>query len=529
MKKILISFFIVLSTILIGNVSNAASDFTLNTINFDAILNEDGSMNVTEEWNIKVHSTTNTLFKTFEIDKSKYSGITDVKVYEINKAGTQIAFTEKNEEVLHVDKNCYYGLVNSNGKYEIAWGINEQSGEKTYKICYKVEECIKKYNDISELYWKCIGNDFEVDINKVTGTIHIPNKGADKSTIKAWAHGPLNGNITINSGEKVSFELEYFDAGNYVEVRLAMPTEIFKTNTLNINRLDTILSEEIQLANEANQARENIQKQKERQEQTEKNIKIAMQIIGVALTLIFLTRINKYEKLIQENPKMKPENESKYYREIPNENATPGEVAFLHYFKGKGIENNIPKILSSTILDLALKKYIEFEKVDVKNKKEQIRIIVKKKDTLELKEDEREIYELLKRIQGENNGFNMKEFEKYAKKHYKVFLGKLDKLPDIIKNQGEKEEIYSTKQQEKGILWGTKAVLYIMSIILGIITIGYAESVAIGLVLILTGAISAVMAIIMSTRFNRINSKRGKRKRSLAWFKKVYGRLFYDR
>ena len=268
MKKYVVSIFILIMVLLIGNVSNAASDFTLKQIDFDVTLNSDGSMNVTETWDIKIRGMTNTLFKTFELDQSKYSGITDVSVYEIDKNGNKIKFREKNEEVLHVEKNCYYGLINSNNKYEIAWGINESSGSKTYEISYKVLDCIKKYNDIAELYWKFIGNDFSVDIDNVTGTINIPNSSEDKASIRAWAHGPLNGNINIDSAKQVSFEVEYLDKGNYVEVRLAMPNEAFAgiTNVLNTNRLDTILKEENYLADEANKAREEAIAQREKQE-----------------------------------------------------------------------------------------------------------------------------------------------------------------------------------------------------------------------------------------------------------------------
>ena len=107
MKKYVVSIFILLMFLLLGNVSNAASDFTLKQIDFDVTLNSDGSMNVTETWDIKIRGMTNTLFKTFELDQSKYSGITDVSVYEIDKNGNKIKFREKNEEVLHVEKNCY--------------------------------------------------------------------------------------------------------------------------------------------------------------------------------------------------------------------------------------------------------------------------------------------------------------------------------------------------------------------------------------------------------------------------------------
>ena len=46
MKKVLISFFTFLSIILIANMSSASSDFEFENLNFDATLNEDGSMDV---------------------------------------------------------------------------------------------------------------------------------------------------------------------------------------------------------------------------------------------------------------------------------------------------------------------------------------------------------------------------------------------------------------------------------------------------------------------------------------------------
>ena len=92
--------------------SFASSDFTLKKINFDVQLQEDGSMDVTETWNIKIHGMTNTLFKTFELDSSKYKEITDVKVLEQVETNENVEFTQKNIEVNHVDKNCYYALIN---------------------------------------------------------------------------------------------------------------------------------------------------------------------------------------------------------------------------------------------------------------------------------------------------------------------------------------------------------------------------------------------------------------------------------
>ena len=51
---------------------------------------------------------------------------------------------------------------------------------------------------------------------------------------------------------------------------------------------------------------------------------------------------------------------------------------------------NYAKVLSATILDLALKEFVTFERVQTNNKKEQIIVKVARRDNSELKEDEKE-------------------------------------------------------------------------------------------------------------------------------------------
>ena len=115
MKKIkrlfinLIFIFIFLF-LLIENKSNAASsDLELNNLNFDAKIQENGDMLVTETWDIDIEDT-NTLFKTFKTDINKYIDIKDVKVKEITN-GINKDFTETSRLMYHVTKDYYYGLV----------------------------------------------------------------------------------------------------------------------------------------------------------------------------------------------------------------------------------------------------------------------------------------------------------------------------------------------------------------------------------------------------------------------------------
>ena len=72
-KRIFITILLVVAFLLIGQTQAKASSSNLNlkNLNFDVNVNDDGSMDVVETWNIKI-SDTNTLFKTFKTDSKKY-------------------------------------------------------------------------------------------------------------------------------------------------------------------------------------------------------------------------------------------------------------------------------------------------------------------------------------------------------------------------------------------------------------------------------------------------------------------------
>ena len=170
--EIIFSVFVIFILTSMHNKSFAS--LYLNNLDFDVKVNSDASIDVTEIWNIDIEET-NTLFKTFKTDKTKYSSISNVAVTDITTSN-EVAFSQINQLMYHVTKNCYYGMINKDGNFEIAWGVGLDNSKATrkYMIQYKVEDAIAKYNDYSELYWQFVGNDFEIDSSKVTGKIRLP-------------------------------------------------------------------------------------------------------------------------------------------------------------------------------------------------------------------------------------------------------------------------------------------------------------------------------------------------------------------
>lgn len=508
LNKMIIAILVFCAIIIISNISNASGGLRLRNLDYDVTLNSDGSANVVETWRISIEDT-NTLFKTFEIDSSKYKEITDVKVQEVKSSGN-VDFRKINQYKYHVDKNCYYALVYK-GKFEIAWGVHAEDVTRTYKISYKIIDAVKNYNDCSEFYWQFVSTDSEIPANKVTGTIKLPNIVENSEDLRVWAHGPLNGNVKKDSNDTVSFEVEGLEENTMLEARIVTPRLVFgiNNNTSNEYKLQSILEQEQEWADKANRRREEIRLRQENMRKTMITTCIVFNLIGLVLAVIIVKKIYKYHNKLKEIPKIKPEQEIKYYRDIEG-NETPAEAAFIYYFKNTGIQYNMSKIISATMLDLCMKKHIEFEIVP--NKKNQIKVILKKDFPEGLARDERLIYELLQKVASkETNSFTMKDFEKYASRHSSSVLGTFSKIEKIAKDLQEENGNYSKESVAKSNSWSTKGVGYVFLAILSVISMW---------LLIIPAIVAAVYSFKIASRYNTLTQKGVNRKEELQGLKK---------
>lgn len=495
-KRLGIIFSIFFSILLFSTISNAA-DLRLRKLDYQVQLNEDGSADIIENWRIAIEDT-NTLFKTFEVDASKYKEITNVQVTEINNS-TRRAFTKIDEEKYHVDKNCYYALMNKNHQFEIAWGVHAEDVTKTYEIKYKVIDVVKNYQDCSEFYWQFINTKSDIPAKIVTGTIKLPKSVSQKEQLKVWAHGPLNGNIQIQANDTVFFEVQDLKARTMLEARVVTPTDIFpnNTNVKAIRTLDTILSQEQEWANQANAKREAYAREQQIKEKILEIASVVLFILGIAIGILVIVKIIKYHKQLKQLPKMEPEQKIQYFRDIPDETYTPAQAAFLYYFKTYSMQTNMSKIISATMLDLCMKKYLSFEVMG--DKKEKITIVLKQSNISSLPRDEAIVYEILQKIANkETNSFTMKDFEKYANKHASSLLQKFNEIESQTKQIEEQQGNYESQSIKEANSWKGKGVAYILLVLVSFLFM-YITSIP--------AIIAAVYCFKISGRYNRLTQK----------------------
>lgn len=453
LKRILLIFLLALVLILLGETRSEASLY-LDNLDFQVQINDDGSMDVVETWDISI-SETNTLYKTFIKDDTKYSGLGNVSVKDITD-GQSKTFYKASEWEYHLPKDYFFAGTNNKDENEIAWGVSiDGYTHRKYQIKYTVEDAIHSYADCAELYWQFLGDTFEVSADKITGIIKLPASVQKLEDLRVWGHTKyLNGEANIVSHNTVKFNVDNYKSNNYVEIRLTMPTYLFEgltsKNISNEYKLDDIIAEETAWANEANA----------RRAARDRNMKaiIILVIAGVAAISIFNTiKIFKNKQILKENFKIKPETKLDYFRELPDKTATPLDAVFI---LNKGYNQmSLSQVFSATILNLILKEHLKVEQ-EGKN----IKMEIKEKTTDDLQEDERKVLDLLNSVSDEKV-FTMKDLEKYIKKHPGKLTSLEEDFEDISKNKANSKEKFDKTRAKKGEVFIAKLIGYIFMLL----------------------------------------------------------------
>ncbi len=398
----------------------------IDRLNYEIVLNEDGSAIITETWEVYI-SHTNTLFRTFE-KSNKYGEITNVTIRDLD---TGTILQQINEEMYHVTTDCYYALYTDPKTFEIAWGtgMENETGKKRYQITYTVTNVINSYKDCEEFYWQLLSNNNGIPIKKVTGTIRMPKSVEDIDNLKVWGHGPLNGEINIISNNMIRFSVDNLEAGKMLEVRVVTSEDMFEVSSSKIRNysyLDQIIDEETEEANESNSY-------------TKYFYIVIIAIYSIAIIINILQSI-KFYKVSKRKDDGIIYTDLKYYRDIPREGkSTPPEAAYLYFFDkdNEKIISHQSDIVSATILNLSLKGYIslrtEGEEVYIK--------ILKSGD--DLNKEEKAIYEMLKGT-AKDEEFEIAKVNDFAKKHYSRYSQLINNMVNSTR-----ESLYAQKLVDK--------------------------------------------------------------------------------
>ena len=189
-------------------------------VKMDIYLNEDGSANITEEWDVKADSGT-------EWYKQLYNlGTQELSNYRVTRDG--VALKEKNWDVDESlsEKNGYYGINYVSEGIELCFGKGDMNRHK-FTMYYTLSNFITNTSDSQVLYQTLLPN-ATVD----NFTVTVSSFYAFPDTLDVWGFGGQflayvkDGKIELNSDG-------YSLNNDYVVLLAKFPVGTFKTDNYN--------------------------------------------------------------------------------------------------------------------------------------------------------------------------------------------------------------------------------------------------------------------------------------------------------
>ena len=329
--------------------------------------------------------------------------------------------------------------------------MDNTSGNRKFQISYKVTDVAKEYNDCQEIYWKFLAEGKNaIPAKKVTGKITLPEHISNFDNFKVWAHGDVNGKVEKLNNKTVSFEIDRLSPGAMVELRILSSEKILRNipeiRISRFNSYNNIVSYEEKLSNDTDKNIENSRS------------KIEMYVITELLLIIIL--IFKLKKLKQISKEKKLEkHDLKYYRDIPRENtATPSEALYMIKFNKKRLDTGRIQrdAIAAIILDLCLKKKISLTNKDGTTF---VKILNTSDD---LKNDEREVYNLLKKAGNGEEEFDIAKLNQYAKKEYYEYSVDINNVVNATINNLYELKLIDKARCKLYLKWESAPIKYML-------------------------------------------------------------------
>lgn len=464
-QKVLFVFIIFFMFLFFSTTSYAGSQ-EWNSLDYDITVNRDGSIDVIETWDVDI-SSTNTMFKTFEDSASDYYYFGNVKVSEV--VNGQEKFLEQiYEQQYHVEDGCFYALPISSHEYEIAWHVGVDGYDsRVYKMYYTVYDAVKKYDDCTELYWQLLSSNNGMTGTNVTGIIRLPKDVSNIDALRVWGHGNLSAEIYKESTSVVKFKQPRVEPYEQLEIRIVTDEDIYGTltNTYPEKKLQSILNEEQGWADEANAERE-----KAKNAWIGYVIKaILAGIVNLGIIVFAIVKCGNNKRIREDLIRQYGDEtsfitEMEYFRDIPDEeNATPARAVYMRDFRknSSNIEAELSDIFSATILNLSLKKILNFEMVTEK----EVRIMKSSNADMlaeNLPEDEKIVYDLIDRCMINKDYITTKDFNKFATREYDLFYRQMHKIDDKVMRRLTELNIISREKRDILKKWSTSYAYYLI-------------------------------------------------------------------
>ena len=406
----------------------AAKDFSITSVAVDAQVMPNGDVRITDTRTLDFSGTFHFVYwdlSTRGADAITVRGASGPSAADPSQT---VPYTFSQYAIVGMSSGDYetYAVADQGATVRVQLNFEVSDAAATFSVQYVAKGAAKRFTDTSELYWQFIGADTAVESQNVSVTVHLP-EGVTHDQVRAWAHGPLWGTVTIEPDASVLMKVDPLPAYTFVEGRILFPAAaLSKAPEQSGARLAAALAEEKKLADEANRSR------------TWARIKVALWgLLGVGAPVIALVLI--FVLYFRYGREPKTQFQAQYLRDFPEPQLPPALAAFIWRMGSVGSDD-----VTATLLDLVNRKVIDLERVVVQEDG-----LFGSKDTTtykltlhderldELLEYERQLCKFLFHQMADGNELVLSELKEIAKTHRTSFAKGFQTWKNKVEKEGE--------------------------------------------------------------------------------------------
>ena len=461
------NFIVILLYLFLFTTIAFSKNYSIEKIIINSEILPDGSLMIEEER----HYLFNGKFSWAEY-KLPLDNLGKVTDFRLSEHGNNYQQNQKSK------KQGNYKIDQDEDEFYVKWYYKAENERRIFKLNYRVEDVVTVYDDVADFHYKFVGEENQ----KLIGLVDVTLKllfDADTNRVKAWAHGPLNGNVKFDNG-LLQFKIAPLSPKKSWEARVIFPPIwVNKANIyMNVASADKIKQQEEQWAIAANDRRIKAQQKLIYRQENQGKMIIINIFLSVVVVIVFIFLYNRFGKAHHPNFNIK------YSSEIP-ENISP---ALANYIYNAGNVNAGAMIAS--LFNLAKWSYIKIEekqiiKKSTSNNSVKSEYILKlNTDIFEEDIDKLSAYELnlitflFDNLSENKNELFLKELNKSRTKFQKWFVS----WQKLIKKTWGDQPIYDKMSIKNAII---SAIISLLLSIVGIVSIVIFGK--LGLISLLTG------------------------------------------
>ncbi len=405
-------------------------------IDMNIYLDEYGNANITEKWHVLADSGSEWYKQLYNMGNQEISNFT------VSMDGNPLKYKEWNIDENLKQKSGYYGINYVPEGIELCFGKSDFK-KHTFTLNYTLSNFIVNTSDSQILYETLFPN-----VTMDSFTVEISSYYEFPDTLDVWGYG-YKGYAYVEDG-KIKMSNEGGLYNDYVVLLVKFPVETFKNN--NIDYRFTEFNDALNMAEEGTYSYD-YNDYNDYDNSDDEVFGVVGSIFAILFNLgipVFIIAVtakamsaNSYG--FKDNKVIDKKN-APFFRDIPcNKNI---------YYANALINLNNFGYRESNILGAIILKWVKDNKIGFKNttsgvfNKETSAIDLTMSPTFD-NQEEQELFNIMKEASGDGI-LEVKEFEKWARKHYSKFFSVFEKIKNnAINNLKNNNHIYKRTSKEE--------------------------------------------------------------------------------